>query len=423
MTTAAASERPAPPTTAPASGQPGPTTISDAGEAPISRDETAAHPGTSTVASSRSDRRHLYQIDVVRLLTFVCVIGVHALPMTSSPDSVASGALVVMLHFTRNAFFLLSAFVLFYVYARRDVRISAFWGHRFFYVGVPYLVWTGVYWWINAAGDRFTATNLRALGFDVFAGTGEYHLYFLLVSMQLYLVFPAMLWLVRRTAGYHLTLLLASLVVELALMALAHWVPWPGGWGDVQAHDYVLLPMYQFYFLAGGLAAVHFDRFHAWVVRHPVGVWGLVLGTGALNLGSYAIQVAQTGSPAQASDPLQPSMVPWSLALTVGFYAAGCAYARRRRPGSRLARWVNQASLASFGVYLVHPLVLNVLLGRWLSFGATAMPAAATGALAWIGTVTLSGLFAVVAVHTPLALPLTGRRQVRPLSSRAEAAA
>jgi peptidoglycan/LPS O-acetylase OafA/YrhL len=302
------------------------------------------------------------------------------------------------------------------------VRIGAFWRHRFFYIGAPYVVWTVIYWSINAAGNRFDAANLRALGFDLVAGTGEYHLYFLLVSMQLYLVFPVMLWLVRRTRGYHLTLLLGSLVVELALMSVAHWVHWPGGWGALQEHDYVLLPMYEFYFLAGGLAAVHYDRFHDWVVQHPGAVIGLILGTGALHLGSYLMQVAETGSPAQASDPLQPSIVPWSLALTLGFYAAGCAYARRRRAGTRLARWVNVASLASFGVYLVHPLFLNVVLGRWLSFGSAPLPPAASAALAWIGTAVLSGVFAVVVVHTPLALPLSGRRRLR-AQTRTEAAA
>ena len=100
-----------------------------------------------------------------------------------------------------------------------------------------------------------------------------------------------------------------------------------------------------------------------------------------------------SGSAPIADDPLQPSIVPWSLAVTVGFYALGCAYARSRRDGSRRARFVDQASLAFFGVYLVHPLFLNVLLGRWLSWGATPVPPAAASALAWI-------LLAMVALFT-----------------------
>jgi peptidoglycan/LPS O-acetylase OafA/YrhL len=343
--------------------------------------------------------------------------------MTTDPGSAGAGGLVVLLHFTRNAFFLLSAFVLFHVYARgKQLRVGGFWRHRFFFIGVPYLVWTVVYWWVLATPFP-TGGSLHDLAFDVVVGTGEYHLYFLLVSMQLYLLFPALLWLVRRTAGHHLVLFGVSLAVELALMALHHWVVWPGGLAALQAHDYVLSPMYQFYFLAGGLAAFHFDRFHAWVVGHPGGVAALVVGTAALHEGSYLAQLATTGSAAVADDPLQPSIVPWSLAVTVGFYALGCAYARARRDGSRRARFVDQASLASFGVYLVHPLFLNVLLGRWLSWGATPVPPAAASALAWIGTLVLSYAFAAVVIRTPLALPLTGRRRLRPASAGASAGA
>jgi peptidoglycan/LPS O-acetylase OafA/YrhL len=392
--------------------------VSDAGEQPVPAGGARPAP-----AGGKPGRRYLHQIDVVRLLTFVCVIGVHSIPMTTDPDSGAAGGLVVLLHFTRNAFFLLSAFVLFHVYARgKELRVGGFWRHRFFYIGVPYLVWTVVYWWIAVAGLP-GAGSLRDLGFDVVAGTGEYHLYFLLVSMQLYLLFPALLWLVRRTAGHHLALFLVSLAVELALMSLHHWVAWPGGLGQLQAHDYVLSPMYQFYFLAGGLAAFHFDRFHAWVVDHPGAVAGFVVGTAALHEGVYLAQLAVTGSAPLADDPLQPSIVPWSLAVTVGFYALGCAYARYRRAGSRAARFVDRASLASFGVYLVHPLFLNVLLGRWLSWGAAPVSPAAASALAWIGTLALSYAFAAVVIRTALALPLTGRRRLRPAGAGAGAAA
>jgi peptidoglycan/LPS O-acetylase OafA/YrhL len=389
------------------------TAVSDAGEQPVGADEVRP--------AGKPRRPYLHQIDVVRLLTFVCVIGVHSIPMTTDPESGGAGGLVVLLHFTRNAFFLLSAFVLFHVYARgKRLQVGSFWRHRFFFIGVPYVVWNVIYWWIYA-GALPPAGTLRDLGLALVAGTGEYHLYFLLVSMQLYLLFPALLWLVRRTAGHHLALFVISLAVELGLMALHHFVVWPGGLGVLQAHDYVLSPMYEFYFLAGGLAAFHLDRFHAWVVDHPGAVAGFVVGTGVVHEGAYLAQLATTGSAGIADDPLQPSIVPWSLAVTVGFYALGCAYARSRRDGSRRARFVDQASLASFGVYLVHPLFLNVLLGRWLSWGATPVPPAAASALAWIGTLLLSYAFAAVVIRTPLALPLTGRRRLRPAPAGAAA--
>jgi len=368
------------------------------------------------MAESRG-RRHLYEVDIVRLLTFVCVVGVHAVSGSMDPDNVASGAFVSLLHFTRGTFFLLSAFVLTYALGSKPVEVRRFWPRRFLYVGVPYVVWTVIYWWI-ALGRLPGVDDLGQLGHELLTGTGNYHLYFLLVSLQLYLLFPLLVWLVRRTRGHHRALFLVSGALELVLLALTHYATWPGSWATVQANALVLAPTYQFYFVAGALAAVHHDRFHAWVVRRPRAVVGALVVTAALHVGVYLVQLPSSGSVARAYDPLQPSVVPWTVAVTLGLYAVGIVYARSRRPGTRLATFVDQASVASFGVFLVHPLFLNTLLGRWLSWGYSSLDPTLSGVLAWAGTLVLSYAFAALVIRTPLALPLAGRKRLRPRPTR-----
>ncbi|MEP6632236.1 MAG: acyltransferase [Lapillicoccus sp.] len=357
-------------------------------------------------------RRHLYEVDIVRLLTFVCVVGVHAVSGSMNPDNVASGAFVSLLHFTRGTFFLLSAFVLTYAQGSKPVQVRRFWPRRFLYVGLPYVVWSVIYWWV-ALGRAPVASDLGQLGHELLTGTGNYHLYFLLVSLQLYLLFPALVWLVRRTRGHHLALLLASGALELALLAVTHYVTWPGSWATVQANALVLAPTYQLYFVAGALAAVHHERFHAWVLAQPRAVVGALVGTAAVHVGVYLAQVPSSGSVFSAFDPLQPSVAPWTVAVTLGLYALGGVYARRRRPGHRLAAFVDQASVASFGVFLVHPLFLNTLLGRWLSWGYSTLDPTLSGVLAWAATLVLSFAFAALVIRTPLALPLAGRKRLR----------
>jgi peptidoglycan/LPS O-acetylase OafA/YrhL len=81
-------------------------------------------------------------------------------------------------------------------------------------------------------------------------------------------------------------------------------------------------------------------------------------------------------------------------------------------------RAVRELSRVSFGVFLVHPFVISLLL---LSpFGALiARPGQPwQTVLLWIATVLVSIAFALVAARTPLSLPLTGRR-VSPRTSRA----
>ena len=372
--------------------------------------------GTSVQPPRHGDlavrRDYVYHVDVVRLVTFVCVVGVHAITSTMNPQSIASGAVVSLMHFTRGAFFVLTAFVLTYVYSSAPLRVRPFWGRRFLYVGVPYVVWTVVYWWVALRAMPQPA-DLCQLGIDLVTGTGNYHLYFLLVSLQLYLLFPVLLWLVRRARGHHVALVVVSGAVELGLMALAHYPHWPGPWSTLQANVLVLSPMYQFYFVVGALAAVHHERLRTWVRQHPRAVVGALVGTAAVHVGVYLGQLSSSGSVARAYDPLQPSVVPWTVAVTLGLYAWGCFYAARRQSGSRLARFVDLASVTSFGVFLVHPLFLNTLLGPWLAWGYSSLDPTVSGALAWVGTLLLSFAFAVVVLRTPLALPLAGRHRIR----------
>ncbi len=206
---------------------------------------------TSTTADSGTTPRrpYVHAVDVVRLITFVCVVGVHAVSMAMNPEDVTTGAAVSLLHFTRGAFFILSAFVLTYAQADRRLDVRRFWPRRFLYVGVPYLVWSVVYWWIAVDGVP-RLDDVRQLGIEVLTGTANYHLYFLLVSLQLYLLVPLLLWVVRRTRGHHGVLLAVSGLVELALLALTHYPAWPAGWTTLQANVLVLSPVYQFYFVA-----------------------------------------------------------------------------------------------------------------------------------------------------------------------------
>jgi peptidoglycan/LPS O-acetylase OafA/YrhL len=337
--------------------------------------------------------------------------------VTNPGSSVPAGAALVLLHATREAFFLLSAFVLVYAQGDRDVRPRSFWSRRFLPIGVPYLVWSVGYWLLALGVAALSLSGLRSLGVAVATGTAEYHLYFLLVSMQLYLLFPALLRLVRRTAGHHLALFLVSLAIELATLSVLQWTHAAGGfWGVLQDRAYVLLPTYQFYFVAGALAAVHHERFSRWVVAHRAAVATALAASALLAEGAYAVQLLAGLSPGSASAPLQPVLVVWSLAATVGSYAVGCRYAERRRAGrlpSVVGRAVAAGSLASFGVYLIHPLVLDQVLVRWLQ--PAGVPAPLSTLLAWLCTLALSFALVALVLRTPVAFPLTGRRRPRSL--------
>jgi peptidoglycan/LPS O-acetylase OafA/YrhL len=148
-----------------------------------------------------NSRSHVYAVDLVRVLTFACVIAVHTVATVNSADSVPAGGAAMLLHFTREAFFSLTAFVLVHRYRDR-LHIRPFWRRRFLLVGVPYVIWSVIYSGLALITTPVPPTAaLIQLARNLLTGTAWYHLYFLVVTMQFYLLFPLFLRLLRASAG------------------------------------------------------------------------------------------------------------------------------------------------------------------------------------------------------------------------------
>jgi peptidoglycan/LPS O-acetylase OafA/YrhL len=106
---------------------------------------------------------------------------------------------------------------------------------------------------------------------------------------------------------------------------------------------------------------------------------------------------------------LQPVLVGWTFVLTAGLLVLGLRYALRAAEGRPLPG-LREGARISFGVFLVHPLVLGVLLLPPLAARITRLAQPWQTVLLWLATVVVSAAFAEVAARTRLSLPLTGRR-------------
>lgn len=201
---------------------------------------------------------HLYPVDLVRVVTFACVIAVHTISTTAPLDSVAAGRFVVLLHFTREAFFALTAFVLTHRYRDDALRPLRFWRRRLLLVGVPYVVWSAIYTGLGLVTTPVPAGEaLRGFGHALITGTAWYHLYFLLVSLQFYLVFPLFRALLRATRGHHLAVLAASAVLQVVTDLVLH-VPTPTPTeAAVLPQATSLLVSYQFFVVFGEIGRAH----------------------------------------------------------------------------------------------------------------------------------------------------------------------
>ncbi|WP_248703274.1 acyltransferase [Curtobacterium sp. MWU13-2055] len=362
--------------------------------------------------------RHLYEVDVLRILTFACVIGVHTTSHTAASDDAGLNALLALLHFTRLVFFSLTAFVLVYSYTLRPRPMAQFWPKRFLLVGVPYLAWSFVYvgssWLLSSTRRGDVPDLVRTLSEGIVTGTSWYHLYFLLVTMQVYLLLPVIVWLVRKTRGHHVTTLVVALVVQLVVFAGYKYFPASDAW--LHGYQKQFFFSYVFFIVSGAIAADHADAFLRFIRVHRRAVLWAFAGVGALTLGVWALQVALGQSLYAAGTPLQPIEAVWSTAVFVGFLAIGAHWADRRRPGSSVARFVDYASDRSFGIFLSHPFLIWILLygDSWLE---AVVPRPWLTLVTYLLVVVLSVAVTEAFRWTPLSVPLTGRPS---LASRAQ---
>lgn len=372
-------------------------------------------------------RPHLHAVDLVRVCTVAGVIAVHVVALTTAPTHVYSGAVMTVLHVNREVFFLLSAFVLTYAYGRRNSwSVRRFWAKRYWLVATPYLAWTVIYFLANRTPLSPANNAMHLLVHDVLTGTTRYHLYFLLVTMQLYLVFPALLALLR-VARRHLGLLLAaSALLQFVLTLSTHYGLARGVLGAWDRNATILLPSYQLYILAGAVAALRFESVTAWVRSHCQLVAPIVGGAVALGLVSYAFDNVILGMPPlQASEVFQPVIVVETFAIVLGMFAWGLAWADR--PQRRFGRAVAAGSDASFGVYLAHPLVLQGALalvpGVFPVHGSGAQVATLLGELlVAVPLIYLVTALVVVGLRrTPFSVALTGRRRDAPTGAATRA--
>ncbi|GAA1873681.1 acyltransferase [Pseudonocardia ailaonensis] len=353
--------------------------------------------------------RKVRQAEMVRVLTFACVIAVHTLSTTQPLDGVTPNAVVMLLHFTREAFFVLTAFVLTVRHLDRGPRPVPFWKRRFLLVGVPYVVWTLIYTglqWATAA-PASAGQALADLGINLGTGVGWFHLYFLLVSLQFYLLFPLFRRLMRATHGHHLLLLAASFLLQIGIDLVLH-DPAPTGLKAVllpYAGSFVL--SYQFFLVLGGVVAMHLDAVVAWVRRLPWVVAAVVVVSGAGAELWYLRSVAAGQPAAFAADVFQPVMIVWSVAVVAGFFTLGTVW--------RVPRVIDLASERSFGVFLVHPAILWALT---VAGTVLALPSPWSSVVAYLAAVAGSLLVVEILRRTPLSLPLTGKGRPRTPETR-----
>lgn len=385
-----------------------------------------AAPGAAVADALRGTRQRLDHVDAMRPIKQSAVISTHALiyfaPLSTS---LWASGMLTLTHFSRDAFLFVSACMLAYSY--RDsarVALGRYWQRRFMSVGLVYLAWTVIYVPVSmarptsgfpfyhlSASALFSTVGLRHLG--VALATGYYHLYFLLLLLEFYVLFPYLFWLIRRFPRSHL-----ALVVVAALWQFAVPYLFRHGYLGFTISPWLetrLVSSYPLYLIGGVVCAFHLEAFHDWVVRH----WrGLLVATVALAAVPLVLDALHRHygiiSPVlvPGGDPFASTVIPYNVGAIIAIYLLGVFLVDRRR-SVRTRAITKSGSEAAYGIY-VSQLLWILFLHQWLLVSGEI--AHVWWVLNVVGVIVVTyfagWLFSAVFARTALARPLVGRSRV-----------
>jgi peptidoglycan/LPS O-acetylase OafA/YrhL len=358
---------------------------------------------------------YIGQFDSFRVIACCAVVLQHSLLWTIAAGNTTAWAFVMLLHFSRTAFFFLAAFLLTYSQITRPRSTLAFWRRRYVQIGVPFLAWTGIYWIFTMAwGDSWGQAWPLLWNYVVY---GYYQLYFAVVLLLLYLVFPPVLRAIRASS-HHVAIMVTSLLFALLLAADLHYTASFGAVGDwtrdvASKWPWARNPItYQEQFAAGILVALHWDQVRAFVER-----WYRQVIAGAILMGIaatmwYLVAVWSGSAPGRASDLYQPIAFLWFTAAVAALECGAWMWFRRRaRRPRRAPRFFTAEYLAGLtgGIFFCHVLFINLVRSGLGGVGLTPH-------LGWAGMVAVTfgltmgsaALFTALILRTPLRWVLGG---------------
>ncbi|WP_212780714.1 acyltransferase [Lactobacillus corticis] len=324
-------------------------------------------------------KKHLYEVDLARCFFMFGVVLNHVTSTFSSAlgqTKTKSGNVLVsshlMLHFPRFGFMFITGMVLFLSYYERPEKQNwlHFWKVRYLGSGIPYLFWNGFYmtFWLIASGS-LNFSNWVSHYSDAIIHGNYFYLYYVFMMFQLYLVFPLLIYLFEKCKGQHQLILLCSFLLQIIFLVWAKYI-YPNqdhtGWPYLIKYYGTNIIAYQFYFVLGAYTWINYEKITSWLLTNKKTTFSitflLCLGT----LGLYQFNVNQLGLKQHYANLIhQPYMLFYAIAIVASIYTICLMYAQYRQKHSDnknlFIKWVDLSAQISFGVYLVHSIMIALL--------------------------------------------------------------
>lgn len=217
-------------------------------------------------------KAHIFEIDFLRAITVFSVVTIHTFSSTTflyPKNQFITDMLnlfIHALHYNREMFVFVTGLVLTYVYYHRQFSATKFWSKRLLVIFIPYALWTLLYVFVNRTEMDFWL--------DILTGGASYQLYYILLAMQYYVLFPFFLWFIKKVSNHPVSVLIISLIIQLLMLYFDFTYVQKGALSHVHFIKFYILPYqdeffitYQFFFVLGSIVGIHFNKIYRFHLR------------------------------------------------------------------------------------------------------------------------------------------------------------
>lgn len=305
--------------------------------------------------TSTIKRTKLVELDYMRFIACFAVMIVHI--SATGVEEYIKGSLpqILMLilnrslKFTTPVFVFLSGVTGFYGYRNKKLNYFPFIIKRLKKVLIPYLVWCVVYFF---AYIKMGYYHLDIISFikNVILGNMSYHLYFVIIVIQLYLLGPFFYAILKNSKNKILILMVFAVATALCVEYIRF-----------NLSDRIFLK-YMFFYILGIYVTLEYDKYISWLRRHKfLIIAGYVIAVIIYTIASYY--------------SLKIYNFIWFLFSFVSIFFVYLVGLTLKNKMESLYSFIKLFGQSSYYIYLMHPLVLTIMINMTQNRGILSVTA------------------------------------------------
>ena len=240
------------------------------------------------------------------------------------------------LKFTTPIFIFLSGITGFYGYRNKELKYFQFLKKRLPKVLIPYFIWCIIYY-LTYIKMGYYIFDIKFFVKSVLQGTMSYHLYFVIIITQLYILGPVFYKLVKNSKNKILLLVISAIITSLCVEYIRF-----------DLSDRIFLK-YMFFYMFGMFVSLEYDKYTTWLKEHRnFAIIGYIIIGLAYTLVSYY--------------NMKIYSFVWFIFSTVSILFVYLVGLISKDKLQKMYSFIKIFGQSSYYVYLMHPIILTLLI-------------------------------------------------------------